>query len=252
VRSQLGKGSVFAIEVPLAREAPGPAPGLGTEPEPVGLDRHGAILVIEDDPMLREMLELAFAREGHRTMAVPNGPAALALVQTSGFRPDLVVSDYLLPGGMNGLQTAAALRASLASEVPVVFSTGDIATASLRDIALSSSIRLTTPVKPEVLLAAMRRLLPASAPPGKDAAAAPPVRMAAAREETIFVIDDDRGVREALAELLTRAGYRVEAFAGGDAFLAAHPADARGCLVTDVRMPGISGFELLARLAAGR
>jgi two-component system, chemotaxis family, CheB/CheR fusion protein len=50
--------------------------------------------------------------------------------------------------------------------------------------------------------------------------------------------------------LLTRAGYRVETFAGGDAFLAAPHAAVSRCLITDMRMPGIGGFELLARLAA--
>jgi two-component system, chemotaxis family, CheB/CheR fusion protein len=146
------------------------------------------------------------------------------------------------------LQTADALRASLAVEVPFVFLSGDIRIASLRDFALSGSVRLTKPVKPEQLLQAVRQLLPPlpkketpkTAAPGADAAT----------EATIFVIDDDRGVREAIAELLTNAGYSVQSFANGQGFLAAHRVPGRGCLVTDVRMPGITGFELLARLAA--
>ena len=67
---------------------------------------------------------------------------------------------------------------------------------------------------------------------------------------TIFVVDDDRGVREVIRELLKEAGYRVETFASGEALLGGVRAGGRGCLVIDVRMPGMSGFEALARLAA--
>ena len=67
VRSRLGKGSVFAIEVPLVLQGPGPMRELGEGREPNAPPRRGAILVIEDDTTLRETLELTFAREGHRT-----------------------------------------------------------------------------------------------------------------------------------------------------------------------------------------
>ena len=81
--------------------------------------RRGAILVIDDDPALREMLQLTLAGQGHRTAAAGAGSAALALVSEGGFRPDLIVSDYILPGGMNGAQTAQALRAALGRPVPI-------------------------------------------------------------------------------------------------------------------------------------
>lgn len=250
VRSRVGKGSVFAIEVPLALQRPGPMRKPGEGPGAIAPQRRGAILVIEDDAPLREMLELTFAREGYRTVVAANGHAALALVSGNGFRPDLVVSDYVLPGGMNGLQVAAALRAILGSPVPFVFLTGDIRSTSSRDIAESGSIRLTKPVKPAELLRVVQQLL-AAPPPSEEKVVTPPAELAeAGAPATIFVIDDDRGVRDAMRELLATAGYRVETHVSADAFLAAYRVDGRGCLVTDVRMPGISGFELLARLAA--
>ena len=64
----------------------------------------------------------------------------------------------------------------------------------------------------------------------------------------VHVIDDDRDVRESLSFLLDTAGLTVRAFESGVAFLDALPRGERGCVVSDVRMPGISGTELLARL----
>jgi len=63
------------------------------------------------------------------------------------------------------------------------------------------------------------------------------------------VIDDDRNVRESIETLLSHAGYRVRTYADAQSFLASHSPAETGCLVTDVRMPGMNGFELLARLA---
>ena len=70
-------------------------------------------------------------------------------------------------------------------------------------------------------------------------------------ETTVFVVDDDAAVRQALSWLIESVGLRVEAFASAQEFLDAHPeSDLAGCLVLDVRMPGLSGLELQAKLAA--
>lgn len=60
----------------------------------------------------------------------------------------------------------------------------------------------------------------------------------------IYVIDDDEGARHSLEFLLDCAGVRVRSFPSADAFLAASPALAGACIITDVRMPGRSGIEL--------
>ena len=248
VRSRPGKGSVFAIDVPLARRLPQPT-GPGAEEGNVRQRRSGAILVIDGDPALREMLQLTLAGQGHLTAAAATGSAALALVGEGEFRPDLIVSDYILPGGMDGLQTAEALRAALGRQVPVVYLTGDIRSASLRDIELIGSIRLIKPAKPDELLQAVQQLLAAPLAGEELAAAVPGAASDARPAATVFVVDDNRGVREAMREVLSTASYRVEAFASGEAFLALQPVDGRSCLVIDVRLPGISGLELLARFA---
>jgi FixJ family two-component response regulator len=74
-----------------------------------------------------------------------------------------------------------------------------------------------------------------------------------ARARRVFVIDDDHSVRRGLARLLVAAGYRVETFESGPAFLERSPPRGEHCLVVDVRMPGMSGPEFRDALrAAGR
>lgn len=65
--------------------------------------------------------------------------------------------------------------------------------------------------------------------------------------ELLHVIDDDAGLREALAFLLDVNGVDARFYESGDAFLAALPVE-EGCLLTDVRMPGLTGLELVREL----
>lgn len=68
----------------------------------------------------------------------------------------------------------------------------------------------------------------------------------------VFVIDDDPSVRRALGRLLRAEGFQVETFASGPEFLRARAFACSGCVVLDVRMPGLSGFEVMEALAARR
>lgn len=73
-----------------------------------------------------------------------------------------------------------------------------------------------------------------------------------ADDTVVIIVDDDAAVRDSLAVLLSTAGLDVEAYASGEEFLDDwNPAKA-SCLVLDIRMPGISGLELLERLNASR
>ena len=67
-------------------------------------------------------------------------------------------------------------------------------------------------------------------------------------DATVFVVDDDASIREALASLVRSAGLKVETFATAQEFLARAPADVLCCLVLDVRMPGLSGLDLQSRM----
>jgi two-component system response regulator FixJ len=66
---------------------------------------------------------------------------------------------------------------------------------------------------------------------------------------TIFVIDDQESVRHALGEMLNVFGFGVETYESADAFLSALDRARPGCVVADVRMPGMDGIELTRELA---
>jgi CheY-like chemotaxis protein len=124
-RSTPGKGSVFSIEVPLAGERATAA--VQTE---LPLDRlnalvSGTILLIEDEGSVRNALELWLRSEGLGAVSVANGNEALALIAEKGMRPDLILSDYNIPGPLNGIESVHALREALAWKIPAIILTGD-------------------------------------------------------------------------------------------------------------------------------
>jgi two-component system, LuxR family, response regulator FixJ len=67
-------------------------------------------------------------------------------------------------------------------------------------------------------------------------------------DAVVHVIDDDDAVRESLEFLLRTARFEVKSYDSAAAFLAARPQEGSGCIITDVRMPEISGIDLLRRL----
>jgi two-component system response regulator FixJ len=71
-----------------------------------------------------------------------------------------------------------------------------------------------------------------------------------ASSDIVHVIDDDADVRQSLAFLLSTVGMAVRVHDSADAFLKVLPEVQEGCVVTDVRMPGVDGIELQRRLAA--
>jgi two-component system response regulator FixJ len=64
----------------------------------------------------------------------------------------------------------------------------------------------------------------------------------------VYIIDDDDAVRDSLDLLLSAAGFETITFESAEAFLAAPPKAAAGCLLSDIRMPGMSGLELMESL----
>ena len=66
----------------------------------------------------------------------------------------------------------------------------------------------------------------------------------------VFVVDDDASIRDSLRRLITSVGFKVEVFPSARAFLGARRPEVAGCLVLDVRLPGLSGLDLQRELAA--
>jgi len=252
LRSHPGKGSVFAIEVamPRAEAAPrviGHSPGTTDKTVEAGCLR-GEILIVEDDPEVRELLQLFLTNRGHRVSVAADGLEALDIV-ARGIWPDLILADYNLPNGLNGVQVATKLRENLEREIPVIILTGDITTDTLRDSAMHNCVQINKPVSLVELTQVIQRLFsispPVSAPtplPATKAAAGP------AAAPVIFVIDDDSELRVTFRALLEANGWIVEDYETCEAFLKAYRPGRDGCLLIDAKLPGMSGLDLLRRL----
>jgi two-component system, chemotaxis family, CheB/CheR fusion protein len=248
VRSRPGKGSVFAVEVPLGQDASQSQPRLDRSEVRESAPQSGAILVVEDDPSVRDMLALLLEAEGYRTTTAEDGRKALELAERGAIRPDLVVADYNLPLGLNGLRVVSGLREALGHEIPAVILTGDISTSALREIAQGGHLHLNKPVKAGELMELIRRCLTEARLRVPASTQQPAKVVGGPRPPTIFVVDDDSAVREALRDLLRGDGRTVETYTSSEAFLDAYRPGGEGCLLVDARMPGMGGLALLQRL----
>ena len=251
VRSWPGRGSVFSIEVKRPVEG---APALDvTRRSDDGSARDarhrtGAILVVEDDAEIRNLLGLVLTADGHRVAMAADGAAALALV-ADAFAPDLILADYNLPGGMNGLDVTTAILLKLARRVPVVILTGDISTGALRAIGERDCLTFNKPVQAETLLGILQTLLAPEPQAAKVRGSQPIVaEQPSTLRPTLIVVDDDDLIRSSIRALFEADGYVVEDYAHGEAFLAAYHPSGTGCLLLDACLPGLSGLEVLASL----
>ena len=251
VRSRHGDGSVFSIEVALPDNAMAVKPADRRNPDESANARpalrKGAILVVEDDPQLRELLAQFLNEEGHRVARAYDGVEAMQLVEREDFRPDAILADFNLPNGMNGLEVTAKVREKLHREIPIIILTGDISTKTLRAIAGADCAQLNKPVKlEEVTQAIQQALAPKTQRPRAHPQAdtvpppGPPV---------IYVVDDDNHIRAALRSVLEDDGRTVEDFVSCEDFLEAFRPGREACLLIDAHLPGMGGLELLQRLS---
>jgi signal transduction histidine kinase/ActR/RegA family two-component response regulator len=157
-RSSPGRGTRFSIEVP--RVPPGAAlnlPGalaLKTADDLAGL----TVLVIEDDALAREGL-LSLLESWGCVVCVAEGLATALWHLKQGRMPDVIVSDYRLRDGENGMDTLRQLRAAARLPVPACLMSGDTDPNLMRAARAAGLTLLHKPVRPAKLRSLMRRLV---------------------------------------------------------------------------------------------
>ncbi|QGM46041.1 chemotaxis protein CheB [Methylocystis heyeri] len=246
LKSLPGCGSMFSICVPIAARANTPLNFTRRGSTSEHAKGSASILVIEDDPSIRELLDMLLRGAGHRPIAAADGVAALASTE----QPDIVVADFKLPNGPSGVEVVVKLREKFQREIPAIVLTGDISTQTLRAIANLGCTHLDKPVETAELLRAIAHFLPAPTPIATPDTETKPSN--GHSSATIFVVDDDAGVRDAVREMLEAHGWSVATFSSCEAFLQTRRPEKEGCLVIDAVLPGMNGFELLARLKADK
>jgi signal transduction histidine kinase len=150
VRSRAGRGSVFSLQVqhgdPALVRAPSPQAGAPAQLEGC------RILVIDDDPDVRAALVRLLRGWGCRVHAAGSGREARAQVEQLGDGPDIVLSDYRLPGGETGLEVIQAMARDPPYPAGVLMS-GDIVPEVLSRVEQSGYTLLHKPLRPARLRA---------------------------------------------------------------------------------------------------
>ncbi len=233
VTSQEGVGTEFVVMLPAVvetapqpRSAPPPVP-VATDPAtPAPQPADGrTVLVVDDDPMVRELMQRFLGKEGFRVLLAANGEDGLKLARDE--RPCLITLDVAMPGA-DGWTVLGQLKDDPATaDIPVVMLT--IVDDRGRGFALGATEYLTKPIDWQRLGTILRRYL-------------------VGRSDGILVIDDDPSNREIIRRHLAHDGWVIREAADGAAGLAAFADHKPGLVLLDLMMPVLDGFGFLDEL----
>ncbi len=218
VESEPGRGATFTVELPLGESA-------AIQPRTQQfIPRKGKALVIDDDPLMRDMLVRALTREGLWVGSAASGEEGLALARA--LSPDIITLDLLMEG-MDGYEVLGHLKHDpVTAEIPVVLisMTDDRA----RGFALGAAEFLQKPVSQEDLSALLERFR-RGAPPHE-----------------VLVVEDDEPTRTGIVEIIRRSGWTPLEAGDGMKALELLKDHAPSLVLLDLMLPGLDGFGLVA------
>jgi two-component system cell cycle sensor histidine kinase/response regulator CckA len=227
VDSEPGHGTTFTIYLPRVDE-PAETAARGAVEMPAGGSE--TILLVEDEPAVREVVRRILAAQGYRVLLATNGKHGLELAEHFDGPIHLLLTDIVMPE-MDGLQLAQQLRAAR-PETAVIYMSGYAEDAIARHGVLAAELAfIPKPCPTNLLLRRAREILDAR----------PPTDV---RGHRVLVVDDSEDERILQVRVLAKAGCVVlDAGSGIDA-LDVLEREAVDAVVTDVNMPAMDGFAL--------
>ncbi|MGC9271365.1 ATP-binding response regulator [Acidiphilium sp.] len=157
LRSQPGRGSCFELTLPFA-DAPDPHEQVEHRSSAGALAR-GLVVVIDDERAIREAMTSLLESWGHQVMVASSGDEAIQVLSGCRQRPDLIICDYRLRDGENGVAVVDRLRADYNEDVPAMLITGDTGPDRLAEAHASGLLLLHKPVSNSKLRAAIVNLM---------------------------------------------------------------------------------------------
>ncbi len=230
VQSEIGKGSVFTITLPLSPALGPVSPHGGEQPERVDPSKP-LILVIEDNPPAAELIKRQLGGAGFRTHVARTGAEALGLVRT--LKPDAITLDILLPD-MDGWDVMTQLkRDERTTAIPIIVVS--VVDNPELGLALGAIDYLVKPVVGGELIKLLRQL---------------DLEHHDGTDRLVLVVDDEATHRNWLASALEPAGYKVIQAAGGRDAIAMTRKHHPSVVLLDLMMPVVSGFDVIEALMA--
>jgi DNA-binding response OmpR family regulator len=225
------------------------------------------ILVVDDERDARQLTVDVLVGSGYDVDAVEDGAAGLAALVAKKY--DLIVTDNKMPK-MSGVEMIEMLR-SARMGLPVIMVTGYLPTHEfVRRPWLKPDVILEKPFSNGDLLAAVKKFLSATDHVSKSArlfrdcaieddktpqaseSAIAPIRGQTNLPQRILVVDDDRGTRQLSVDVLTDFGYDVEGATDGAAGWEALQNSNYDLVITDNKMPRMTGLEMIEKLRSAR
>lgn len=261
-KSGNGSGSVFTIEVPLVEQGDEAWHRKTSTADKTAQAYAGSILIVEDDPMVREALTALFEAEHFKTHTFATSAEAIEQTIENNDWPGVIISDFNLPGRLSGAAVVTKLRKMSSRQIPAIILTGDISSGTLLDIRYADCIHFRKPVKADEILRHVVELLSTAPQPTPKPANAEKAQqdktqhdkaqhdkaLAPTAAPTIFLVDDDPDLLIDLKGLLVEHGMAVETYTSAAEFLDNVKSDRQGCLVIDAIMPDMGGIALLEHL----
>jgi len=179
------------------------------------------VLVIDDEPAMRDLMQRFLVKEGLRVVTAASGEEGLRLAKD--LHPVTITLDVMMPG-MDGWAVLAALKADpQVADIPVIMLT--MVDDRNLGYALGASDYLTKPLDRERLTAVLRKYR---------------------RDLPVLIVDDDATLRELARRILEREGYAVIEADNGRVALERARETPPGIVVLDLIMPEMDGFEFVA------
>jgi CheY-like chemotaxis protein len=159
VSSEVGRGTTVHIYLPRdTAAAPDQADKLAAQPA-ADLDSGKTVLVVEDNETVRQVAVAVLKSLGHETIEAGRGDEALALLERGDRKVDLILSDVVMPGAVNGYELAKVVRAKYPG-IPIVLASGFTgALPNAEETGGVGTILLNKPYRKQELVSAMQTAL---------------------------------------------------------------------------------------------
>jgi signal transduction histidine kinase/two-component SAPR family response regulator len=251
IYSEVGSGTTVKIYLPRCDQAEEVSSEVIVRPVVGGTE---TILVVEDDLIVQATAVDMLTELGYRVLKANDGESALIVLQ-SGIPIDLLFTDVVMPGPVRSPELARRAK-QLLPNIEVLFTSGYTQNAIVHGGRLDPGVELISkPYRREDLARKIRDMLvnvqPIVIP--EEALLSPPradVSVSHFSSLRILVVEDNENTRKILCEVLTKFGHLAKGVSSAEVALHELEVNKFDVLLTDVRLPGISGLELARRAFA--